>query len=127
MSNSTSNRKPAADTTAKKPAGPDETAAAEASSDAGQTAGDLKKKELIDLVVARSGVKKKDAKPVIETMLAVLGETIAQERGLALQPLGKLRVTRTEDKDNGRIFVCKLRRTEDAPRQFKDPLAATAE
>jgi len=45
---------------------------------------DLRKKALIDLVVARSGTKKKDAKPVVEAMLAVLGETIGAGRELNL-------------------------------------------
>lgn len=72
---------------------------------------DLKKKELIDLVVERSGIKKKDAKPVVEAMLAVLGETIAAGRELNLQPLGKLRINRAEEKSNGRIIVCKLRQS----------------
>ena len=70
---------------------------------------DLKKKELIDLVVERSQIKKKDAKPVVEAMLAILGETIASGRELNLQPLGKLRINRSTDKGNARIIVCKLR------------------
>jgi len=36
----------------------------------------LKKKKLIEIVTERSGVKKKDAKPVIEAMFAVLGQTL---------------------------------------------------
>lgn len=72
---------------------------------------DLKKRELIDLVVEKSGIKKKDAKPVVEAMLAVLGETIAAGRELNLQPLGKLRINRAEEKSNGRIIVCKLRQS----------------
>ena len=72
---------------------------------------DLKKRELIDLVVERSGIKKKDAKPVVEAMLAVLGETIAGGRELNLQPLGKLRINRAEEKGNGRVIVCKLRQS----------------
>ena len=72
---------------------------------------DLKKKELIDLVVDRSGIKKKDAKPVVEAMLAVLGETIAEGRELNLQPFGKLRINRSIDKGNGRVIVCKLRQS----------------
>jgi nucleoid DNA-binding protein len=72
---------------------------------------EMKKRELIDLVVARSGVKKKDAKPAIEAALAILGETIAEGRELNLQPLGKLRINRTEDKGNGRIIICKLRQS----------------
>lgn len=82
----------------------------------------MRKKELIDLVVARSGIKKKDAKPVIESMLAVLGQAIGDGRELNLQPLGKLRINRNVQKSNGRVIVCKLRQSLREPR-VKDPLA----
>jgi len=71
----------------------------------------MRKKELIDLVVERSGIKKKDAKPVVEAMLAVLGETIGGGRELNLQPLGKLRINRSQERSNGRIIICKLRQS----------------
>ncbi|GAA6192159.1 MULTISPECIES: HU family DNA-binding protein [Roseobacteraceae] len=92
---------------------------------------EMKKRELIDLVVARSGVKKKDAKPAIEAALAILGETIAEGRELNLQPLGKLRINRTEDKGNGRIIICKLRQSLVSQNVIqsdeKEPLAAAME
>jgi DNA-binding protein len=84
---------------------------------------DLKKKELIDLVVERSNIKKKDAKPVVEAMLAVLGETIASGRELNLQPLGKLRINRSTDKGNGRVIICKLRQSLGTASGPKDALA----
>ena len=71
----------------------------------------MRKKELIDLVVERSGIKKKDAKPVVEAMLAVLGETVGNGRELNLQPFGKLRINRSEERSNGRIIICKLRQS----------------
>jgi hypothetical protein len=70
---------------------------------------ELKKRELIDLIVELSGIKKRDAKPVVEAMLSVLGETIAKGRELNLQPFGKLRINRSSIKGNGRVTVCKLR------------------
>jgi len=72
---------------------------------------DMKKKELIDTVVDRSGIKKKDAKPVVEAMLAVLGEQIAAGRELNLMPFGKLRINRVKQMSNGRVVVCKLRQS----------------
>ena len=71
----------------------------------------MRKKELIDLVVDRSGIKKKDAKPVVEAMLSVLGEAIGNGRELNMQPLGKLRINRSIERSNGRIIVCKLRQS----------------
>ncbi|WP_246079286.1 HU family DNA-binding protein [Parasedimentitalea maritima] len=75
------------------------------------SAPEMRKKELIDLVVERSGVKKKDAKPVVEAMLAVLGETIGEGRELNMQPLGKLRINRSEMRNNGRVIICKIRQS----------------
>lgn len=71
----------------------------------------MRKKELIDAVVERSGSKKKDAKPVIEAMLAVLGDAVAEGRELNLQPFGKLKVNRSKDISNGKVMICKLRRS----------------
>lgn len=76
---------------------------------------DLKKRDLIEAVLERCDVKKRDAKPVIEAMLAVLGETLAEGRGLNLEPMGKLRVNRVEDRQDRRIVVCKLRRSLSTP------------
>ncbi|TDE40871.1 HU family DNA-binding protein [Antarcticimicrobium sediminis] len=76
---------------------------------------DLRKKELIAAVLARCEVKRRDAKPVIEAMLAVLGETLATGRGLNLEPMGKLHINRSEEKRGRRIVVCKLRQGLNVP------------
>ncbi|MCG7629390.1 HU family DNA-binding protein [Epibacterium sp. MM17-32] len=117
------------------PADPKETPAAGNDPAAAEAAGasvtlELRKKELIEQAVERSGVKKRDAKPVIEAMLALLGEAISAERPLNLEPMGKLRVTRIKDNPNGRVHVCKLRRKriqpekpDTAEKTASDPLA----
>lgn len=69
----------------------------------------LKKKELIDMVVARSGVKKRDAKPAIEAALAILGETLSEGRALNLPGFGKLKVMRMKKGDNGQIINARVR------------------
>ncbi len=97
---------------------------------------EFKKKELVDLVVEKSGIKKKDAKPVVEAMLDILGAKLADDRELNLQPFGKIKVTRREDKENGRVFVCRVRQSaqsfaeagEDAAANSpSEPLAEPAE
>ncbi|MCG6559335.1 HU family DNA-binding protein [Ruegeria sp. 1NDH52C] len=92
---------------------------------------ELRKRELIDLVVARSDVKKKYVKPAVEAMLAIMGEAISEERDLNLQPLGKLKVNRSTDKGNGQVIICKLRRSTQAEEEVEkldaDPLAEVAE
>ncbi|WP_299881964.1 HU family DNA-binding protein [uncultured Sulfitobacter sp.] len=72
---------------------------------------ELRKKELIDDVVARSGIKKKDAKPVVEATLAALGDALAEKRELVLPPLGKLKVRREKDMPNARVFTAKIRQS----------------
>lgn len=72
---------------------------------------EMKKPTLIDLVVAKSGKKKRDAKPVVEATLAVLGQALSEGRPLDLQPLGKLRVTRTKPLKNGQMLVTRVRRS----------------
>ena len=69
----------------------------------------MRKKELIDLVVERSSIKKKDAKPVVEAMLAVLGEALADNRELNLLPMGKFKVVNEKDLGNGKMMRVKVR------------------
>lgn len=87
----------------------------------------MKKKELIETVTERSGVKKRDAKPVVEAMLAVLGEALAEGRELNLQPLGKTKLNRAKDVQGGRVLIVKMRQSNRTPSDNKDPLAKAAE
>jgi len=70
----------------------------------------LRKVELIERVVARSGIKKKDAKPTIEAMLAVLGEALGNGEELNLHPMGKMKITRVIEKENATVLVTRVRR-----------------
>lgn len=87
----------------------------------------LKKKELIDTVTERSGIKKKDAKPVIEAMLEVLGQTLAEGREINLQPLGKVKINRAKEVQGGSVLIAKIRQSNRVPSQPKDPLTKAAE
>lgn len=72
---------------------------------------EMRKPELIDKVVEQSGVRKKFAKPVVEAMLEVLGETLAKGRGLTVQPLGKVIIQRSKDAGNARVMIAKIRQS----------------
>ncbi len=91
----------------------------------------MRKPDLIEKVVIRSGVKKKDAKPVVEAMLAVLGEALAEGQEMRLPPLGKLKVNRIKDLENGTAYIVKIRQPKkvggDAGPAGKDTLAKAAE
>ena len=96
----------------------------------------LGKKQLIEDVVARSGIKKKDAKPVIEAMLDVLGEAVAAGKTLNLQPFGKITMQKQNEKASARVSVVRIRQPNararhtapiEAEKVVKDPLAEAAE
>ena len=72
---------------------------------------ELKKVELIDMVVERAGVKKRDAKPAIEAALEILGAALAEGREVNMQPLGKIRVNRMKQLSSARVMTCKVRQT----------------
>ncbi|WP_428925850.1 HU family DNA-binding protein [Marinibacterium sp. SX1] len=91
------------------------------------TAPELKRNELYDRVAERSGTKRRDVKPVVNALLAVLGETLAEGRGMNLEPMGKLRINRIQDKAKGRTVVCKVRQQGDATEGGNDPLAEPGE
>lgn len=76
---------------------------------------DLKKKELIERIIAKNGMKRRDVKPVVETMLEVLGAAINDGETLNLQPLGKVMVKRTVDAPNAKVSVVKIRQRKEAP------------
>ncbi|SFL89330.1 HU family DNA-binding protein [Shimia aestuarii] len=93
---------------------------------------ELKKKELIEAVVDRSGIKKRFAKPTIEAMLAVLGEALADGRPLNLQPLGKVKVHKQKEISGGKVLITRVRRKDNASldavqESASDPLADAAE
>lgn len=84
---------------------------------------EMKKRELVDAVVKRSGVKKKDAKQVVDAMLAILGETLAEQREMVLQPMGRLKVTRVKPTNGGQVLICKLRQNAGGEKADKEALA----
>ena len=87
----------------------------------------LGKKELVDLAVARSGVKKRDAKPAIEAALAILGEALSEGRELNLKPFGKLKVTRMKKGGNGQIINARVRQPDLSENTPTSGLAPAAE
>lgn len=68
----------------------------------------MRKKELIDAVVQRTGLKKRDVRPVVESMLGVIGEAMTEGRELIAQPFGKLRVHKQKTTATKRILFAKL-------------------
>lgn len=84
----------------------------------------MRKRELIDAVVKKSGIKKKDAKPVVEAMLNVLGSALQDGRELNLQPMGKIKVNREKKLAVGKVLIARIRQARDMP---ASPVAAEQE
>jgi hypothetical protein len=67
--------------------------------------GQVKLKDLIESVAAKTGGKKPEVKAAVEATLAALGEALATGKALVVPPLGKLRVV----KNKGPALTLKLR------------------
>ncbi|WP_394177898.1 HU family DNA-binding protein [Yoonia maritima] len=65
----------------------------------------LKKPQLFNEVVARTGLKKRDVKPAVEAALAVIGEALARGDELILPPMGKTRIVKTKDIGDGAALL----------------------
>jgi hypothetical protein len=71
----------------------------------------MKKPALLDAVVARTNLKKRDVKPAVEAALAVLGDALRDGTVVNLPPLGKLRVVKSKPLDDGAAVVTLKLRT----------------
>ena len=87
----------------------------------------IKKPELIDRVVTETGMKKKDVKPVVEAMLAVLARTLSEGEEITAPPMGKLMIKRVKDLPNAKVLTLKMRIPNADAGPKKDPLAQAAE
>lgn len=87
----------------------------------------MRKKELVDAVVAQTGMKKKNVKPVVEATLAILGAALGDNRELNLQPFGHLKVRKERELANGRMVVAKVRQTQPNPDAAEASAAAKPE
>jgi len=88
--------------------------------------GTMKAKELMTRVLARTGANRATAKPVIDAVLAELGESLARGEGFVLPPLGRARIKPA--KEGAKTDVIQLRLRQGAGKKDADtPLAPTDE
>ena len=71
----------------------------------------MKKADLVNLIVERTGMKKKDVKPVVEATLEALGECIAKGQELNLQPFGRLKVNNTKELSKAMVHSVRIRQS----------------
>lgn len=81
----------------------------------------MRKPELVDAVIAKTGMKKKDVKPIIEAALAVLGSALQDGRELNLEPMGKIKINRAKKMSEGQVMVAKIRQPKDLPVEIANP------
>ena len=88
-----------------------ETAIADAADAAsGDAVRAMLKKNLVERVVAATGLKRNVVKTVVEAVLTELGSALARGEALNLPPLGKLSVNRRKEVANADVLILKLRR-----------------
>ena len=75
----------------------------------------IKKPEFLEKAVARTDIKKRDAKPAIEAALAELADLLADGNDLNLPPMGKLKLVKSKDVGDGaKVLTLKLRTMKDS-------------
>lgn len=70
----------------------------------------VQKREFLDRVATTAGVRKTDARAVVEATLAELGKAFAAGESLSVEPFGKARVNRQRDISGGEVIILRLRR-----------------
>lgn len=70
----------------------------------------VRRKEMVERIVASSGLKPNAVKTVLDSVLIELGGALSAGEGLDLHPFGKITVNRSKVVGNKEILICKLRR-----------------
>ena len=75
----------------------------------------LRKKELLDSVALKTGIKRAEVKKVVEATLAVMGLALQDSRDLNLQPFGTVKINRERKLPDGKVVVTRIRQARDLP------------
>jgi DNA-binding protein HU-alpha len=70
---------------------------------------ELSKRQLLDRIVTESGMKKGDARTVLDAVLSGLRDAIADGHDIAASPLGKIKLVRKKDTPNGELAVLRVK------------------
>jgi nucleoid DNA-binding protein len=69
----------------------------------------LKRRTLLEAVAMRVGVKRTDAREVMDAVLVEMAEALDQGRDLILPPFGKVMLRKDKDGQNGRPMVARIK------------------
>ncbi len=70
---------------------------------------ELSKRQLLDRIVTESGMKKGDARTVLDAVLSGLRDAIADGHDIAASPLGKIKLVRKKETPNGELAVLRVK------------------
>ncbi|MEE9389293.1 MAG: HU family DNA-binding protein [Paracoccaceae bacterium] len=70
----------------------------------------VRRKELVERIVARSGLKPNAVKSVLDAVLQEMGDALSAGEGLNLHPFGKVTVNRQKQMEDKEVLICKIRR-----------------
>lgn len=73
----------------------------------------LKKNELLQRLSDKTGQPKSQLRPVMDALLEILGEAVAEERPLQIPPLGKIKPLRSKTQGAARVSHVKIRQKSD--------------
>ncbi|WP_052245403.1 HU family DNA-binding protein [Halocynthiibacter namhaensis] len=74
-----------------------------------------RKKDLLDKVSKKTGMRKNEIRPIMDAILAEMGEALCDDAEMVLQPFGKLMVKRSKDLSNATVYTCRIRRLNGQP------------
>lgn len=94
-------------------------------------AGELSKKELLEAVVAESGMKKGEARRALDAVLSVMHGALSEGKDISAAPLGKIKIARKKQTPNGELAVLRVKLKTPGgtapPKARKDPVADTTD
>lgn len=70
----------------------------------------VRRKEMVDRIVANSGMKPNAIKTALDAVLKEIGDALSAGEALNLPALGRVSVNRRKELDDGEVLICKIRR-----------------
>ncbi|MEO0745268.1 MAG: HU family DNA-binding protein [Pseudomonadota bacterium] len=80
----------------------------------------LRKKELLDTVALKTGMKRAEVKKVVEATLTMMGLALQDSRDLNLQPFGTVKINRERKLPAGKVVAARIRQARDLPQNGMD-------
>jgi len=70
----------------------------------------VRRKELVERIATKSGMKPNLIKSVLDAVLLEIGDALSGGESVRVQPFGQISVNRRKDLPDGEVIICKLRR-----------------